>query len=572
MATNLSTRTLSLRNAENFANTFQGDDLYFIFIGDSTPYANESTPPQIVETRESLDNALNSMIGLKRVGGGDVKLSVPRVNWTSGAIYMQYDDKADKNQLIEGDSSSNTKPMYVLAPSTRNVYKCLSNGSNSISSVEPTGDYATSNGIVSSSGADGYVWKYMYNIKDSDQFVDTEFMPVPTRNRKLLMNDSEESGSYSVQNESVVEGEVTTIVVTHPGTGYRDFTNVRTFAFETANTSEADGSNRTIQITGAFLSEVGLQIGQVASANMSVTGAQFSDDTFIQSVNEITNQITLTKPVLSNSDGSIANTISIRTRIFIDGITAALEPATATAVLGVNGSLQSANVTQFGSKYEDKINVKVFGTATSNIANLRAVISPKFGHGFDIGKDLYANSVSIVSKFGEIDSTENGEVPTDFSFRQVGLVKNPYKYGANTFLTSEQAGNTAVLNVSNYTQSTGKDLGAAVRQTTQVFVASGVTYDLNEFVFQGTSSTDYTAGGFVHRIVNTTLIEINELQGELEVGKVLNGNTSGASRIITQIVDPAFEPKSADLLFVDNRVPITRTDGQAETVRLTIRF
>ena len=128
------------------------------------------------------------------------------------------------------------------------------------------------------------------------------------------------------------------------------------------------------------------------------------------------------------------------------------------------------------------------------------------------------------------------------------------------------------MNVSNYTQSTGKDLGAAVRQTTQVFVASGVTYDLNEFVFQGTSSTDYTAGGFVHRIVNTTLIEINELQGELEVGKVLNGNTSGASRIITQIVDPAFEPKSADLLFVDNRVPITRTDGQAETVRLTIRF
>ena len=80
MATNLSTRTLSLRNAENFANTFQGDDLYFIFIGDSTPYANELSPPQIAETRESLDNALNSMIGLKRVGGGDVKLSVPRVN------------------------------------------------------------------------------------------------------------------------------------------------------------------------------------------------------------------------------------------------------------------------------------------------------------------------------------------------------------------------------------------------------------------------------------------------------------------------------------------------------------
>ena len=566
MATNLSTKTLSLRNAEAFANSFT-TDLYYIFIGDSTPYANELTPPQIVETRESLDNALNSMIALKKISGGDVKLSVPRVDWTADTKYMQYDDKAIVSQLIEGDATLNTKPLYVLAPSTRNVYKCLSNGSGSVSSVEPTGDYSTSNGIVDNTGTDGYVWKYMYNIKDSDQFVDTSFIPVPTRDRTSdisFMSSDTVYGSYDITNSSVVEGEVTTIVVTNSGSGYRDFTNVRTFAFETQNTAAPDGLQRKIQVSGAFLSEVGLGIDKVAAANMIVSGAQFSDDTFIDSVNEVTNEITLTKPVTSNSDGSVANTITLQTRIFIDGETEGPEPATAVAVLGAGGAIQSANVTQFGSKYTDKINVRIFGTGTE--ASARAVIAPKFGHAFDIGKDLYANSVSIVTKFGEIDSTDGGVVPTDFSFRQIGLVKNPYKYGANTLLTSEAQSNNAVLNINSANAVT------TAKQTTQLFVASGVAYDLNEFVYQGISPTNYTAGGFVHRVEGATFLEVNELQGELEVGKVLIGNTSGASRIITQIIDPAFEPKSADLLFVDNREPITRTDGQAESVKLTIRF
>ena len=567
MATNLSTKTIELRNAEAFANSFSSE-LSYIFIGDSTPYVNEASPPQIVQTPDTLSDVLNSMIALKKVTAGEVKLSVPRVDWTSNTKYMQFDNLAKTEHLIEGDASINTKPFYVMAPSTRNVYKCLSNGSGSISTVEPTGDYSTSNGVVDNTGSDGYVWKYMYNIRDSDQFVDSTFIPVPTRNYVDFTSGSNTVySSYSIRNDTVVEGELTTIIVTHPGSGYRNFNNVRTFAFGTANTSTSDGANRTIQITGAFLSEVGLTIDQVASANMTVSGGDlFSEGTFVESVDTVRNKITLTKPVLNDSDGSVSNTISLTTRIFVDGITTAPEPAEASAILGPSGAIQTANVTQFGSKYADKINVKVFGTATSNIANLRAVISPVFGHGFDIGKDLFANSVVAVTKFGEIDSTEGGLVPSDFSFRQIGLIRNPYKYGANTLTASPALAGNLVSKLDSANANT------VVRQTTKVFVSSGVSYDDSEFVFQGDSSTDYTAGGFVHRIESATLLEVNELQGELEVGKVLVGSNSGASRVVTQIIDPSFEPKASDLLFVDNRDPITRTDGQAESVRLTIRF
>lgn len=568
MATNLSTKTLSLRNAEAFANSFV-DELTYVFIGDSTPYTDETSPPDIVESSKTIDDTLNSVIAMKKVSGGDVKLSVPRVDWTGNTKYMQYDDQGVTDQLLTGNTSLNTKPMYVLAPSTRNVYKCLSNASGSFSTVEPSGDYSSSAGLVSS-GDDGYVWKYMYNIRDNDQFVDSNFIPVPTRD---ITNQDMSSGtvysSYSITNSSVVEGELTTVIVTDGGRNYRNLTNVRTFAFETTNTSTSDGKQRSVQITGAFLSGMGLTISDIASVNMSVSGTGLiSPDTVIDAVDPVTNKITLSNPVISSSDGSSSNTLSIQTRIYVDGNSSGQEAAVS-AVLGANGSISSANVTTFGSGYSDKLNVRVFGTATTNVASLRAVVAPKFGHAFDIGKDLSANSVVVVTKFGDIDSTEGGLVSTDFNFRQVGLIRNAYKYGANTASASPASNSNSVVTVNTTGSNKANNV---VRQLTRVFVASGVSFDLNELVYQGTSSTNYTAAGFVHKVVSATLVELTQVQGELKVGTVLNGNTSGASRVVTQLTNPTFEPTASDLLFVDNRTPITRTDGQAESVRLTIRF
>jgi hypothetical protein len=55
--------------------------------------------------------------------------------------------------------------MYVIT-SARNVYKCVSNNASANSTVEPSGDYTTSNGNIST--GDGFVWKYMYNVKPSN--------------------------------------------------------------------------------------------------------------------------------------------------------------------------------------------------------------------------------------------------------------------------------------------------------------------------------------------------------------------------------------------------------------------
>ena len=67
-----------------------------------------------------------------------------------------------------------------------------------------------------------------------------------------------------------------------------------------------------------------------------------------------------------------------------------------------------------------------------------------------------------------------------------------------------------------------------------------MSFDLNELVYY-TSSTNYTQSSFVHRVVNATLVELTQVQGELKVGTVLNGNTSVLQ--VTQLINPTFEPR-----------------------------
>jgi len=174
MATKYTSKLQSLKSAEQYVSGFAGDDpeIQYIFIGNSIPYSDEASPPDITESVDENEGVDNSIIAAKRVLASDVNLVIPRVDWTSSTKYRQFDDKVSVDNSISGITSQNLKPMYVMT-SDNNVYKCLSNNSNSAgqspdSTVEPTGDYTTSNGVIST--ADGYIWKYMYKVRSGNKF------------------------------------------------------------------------------------------------------------------------------------------------------------------------------------------------------------------------------------------------------------------------------------------------------------------------------------------------------------------------------------------------------------------
>ena len=319
MATKFSTRSLSLKNAENYIDRFTANtndvEIQYVFVGDDIG-ANDQTTTTITNSKFDTDDTLSRIIGMKRVTGGDLSVVVPRVDWETDKIYQQFDPTVLTDTLVSNTSVNDLtrKPMYVIT-SERGVYKCLSNNSNGLSSsdttstVEPSGDFNTSNGVIST--ADGYIWKYMYTIRDNNKFIDSDFMPVATRNT-TDMSANTVYGNFNLNNIGVREGELTTIVLNDGGTLYRDLTNVPFGAFAKGETM--------LTLQTWYLTHTGLAVASnVLSANMSITGNGIAADTIITEVHNGNNNVRISKAAVTSSLAANTTLFSPKTRIFIDG-------------------------------------------------------------------------------------------------------------------------------------------------------------------------------------------------------------------------------------------------------------
>jgi len=517
MATSYTSRKLSFNNAEQFKESFAEPQptVGYLFIGNNVPYANELSPNSIVDSTSDEKTVWDNMFAAKKITGNDVELVVPRINWSTNKRYKQFDDKISTSDLLTADTGSggNSQPMYVLT-SQRNVYKCLSNNANVVSTVEPSGDYNTANGTIFT--ADGYVWKYLYNVKASNKFLTSAWMPAPTSTSKL---------DYNVSSTSVVEGEITTIMVTNGGTGYANPTTTAT-AFGTGVTTLALGSTNNV------------------AANMSVSGTGIAVGTLVSTVNTILNIITISSATTANGGGT-GNNYTFSTRVYIPGDGSG---AVATANI-VNSSISKVTIDVTGTGYS-YANAIIYGSGTG--ANARVVIPSKSGHGFNPAKELDGSNVMVSERIGQVDATENGLISTSTSIRQYGLLRDPYKYGA-----------TAAVSTSN--------ANTVISQTVNLTLVAGSPFTLNEFVYQGSAANNAYFYGFVNS-QSSNEVRLIKVRGDVSVGGTLIGATSGVTRTVVKRYDPEFEPYTGDIEYVENVTKIQRADGQAENIKFVIRF
>lgn len=535
MPTSISTRKLSYNSAKLWRDAILNAStntcpVLYVTIGNSVPFNNEASPDSIVDTINAEKQAWDNIFAAKRATGNDVELVIPRVNWTSNTKYRQYDDTIDVEDLITPNTTQNLKPMYVMT-NARNVYKCLANSAGANSTVEPSGDYTTSNGNIST--ADGYIWKYMYNVKPSSRFLNIDWVPAPTSINAL---------DYGVNPTGVIEGELTTIVVTANGINYREASNVRFDTFSSgATTINITSIANTVNLFGiATLSNL---------ANMSISGTGIASGTYISAVAFANGLITLSTAASSSGGGSNNYTISTRVYIDGDGIGAAANAVLANTTITANSNVTRINVTTIGTGYT-RANAFVYGSGTG--ANTRVIIAPKFGHASNPAQELMSNTVMVAIRLGEIDSTENGLISVDTSFRQVGLLQNPYKYSSNSRVEVSNA-------------------NTVISQTVDLGVIAGTNYALNEYLYQGSSASNSSAYGYLNAQTSNE-VRLIKVTGTFVAGLPLFGATSGVSRTVTSVTNPELKPYSGDMLYIENAVKTDRADGQAENIKLTISF
>lgn len=151
----------------------------------------------------------SQIVSTKRIRESDVSYVIPRINWKANTLYDMYDDSYSTTNLSATGKSTLEDSLFYVVTDEFNVYKCISNNYKALSTVKPTG-FDTS--IFKT--ADGYQWKFMYNIPIGfkNKFFESEFMPVTT----------------SIKNQFYSKGQLTGVIVQNSGTGYLQATTAIT--------------------------------------------------------------------------------------------------------------------------------------------------------------------------------------------------------------------------------------------------------------------------------------------------------------------------------------------------------
>lgn len=185
-------------------------------------------------------------------------------------------------------------------------------------------------------------------------------------------------------------------------------------------------------------------------------------------------------------------------------------------------------------------------------ANVRAIISPVGGHGSDPISELGAHYVMINSRTNYNEGF--GDFPTNFSYRKIGIIKNPKTSSgslANTLTLSSLKG--LVLSNVNGTFNTNEFLEGLTSKANAYAVAANIS----------------SGNGYVRYMQSSYLTDNYK---SFSIGESIVGKTSGATALVANTLTAETTQDTGDILYIENRDPITRTINQTDNLHLVLEF
>jgi hypothetical protein len=254
-----------------------------------------------------------------------------------------------------------------------------------------------------------------------------------------------------------------------------------------------------------------------------------------------------------------------------------------------SGSVESVTITTAGSKYTfGTIDVALIPNIGNGVnASLDVVIPPNNGHGSDAVRELGAYRLMFTSKLET--SSAFVDFPNDLTYRRVGLVLNPFDF--NTTTVCSQNTRSAVKAMIFPQSGTGTPTGAfapgeTIVQTTTNAKGFVVSYDSTTKVLKYyQDSVDGTQNGNV--IAFSGANQITSSQNAYTATPDSTFGTSANQQTQIQIGVSVYElglsfvggyanqeiqTNSGEILYIDNRNPITRSADQNEELKVVIEF
>jgi len=517
-------RISSANNFISIAST--GQNVYYSFIGLSNPTEFESTwntiPPSPRDSFEQGNDYWDTMVALKRINASDIRPVIRKITWDSGVTYDMYrHDISRINPSNPSGSLSLYNSNYYVLTSDYRVYICLNNGTNPENpSGRPSLDEPQFTDLEPRSAGtsgDGYIWKYLYTLTPSDilKFDSINFIPVP--------KDWGTGASNSIIRENAV-------------------------------------SSGQLKIVNILDRGSGIGTGDIVYTNV---------------------------PIVGDGSGAEAN-----------------------VVVNNNSEVESVTISNGGSDYTYGIVDYISGGMPTGAEppKFDVIIPPNGGHGYDIYRELGSHYVCLYAKF------ENDSESPDFiignQIARVGIIENPLQYDSTSPLTSDTISAlyalklVGITNEDDYkvaaftpdsyiTQTVGTAVTAVGRVSSYDSVTGVLKYwqdkrnsgfntdgtqDDNPIygIVQNRFTSELSSGGSLNINGGSTTLKIDSDFGtepNPSITTNINNKTYQLGQLfIGGVSNPEVKKYSGDIIYVDNRPSITRSQNQKEFLKAILHF
>lgn len=503
------------------------------YLGIAKPLSwTSNVPPVPAETTSNLNDVFRTLVSLKKITSSDINLVVPRVDWTGGITYSEYTENLN---LYTYDTLTAIQGVAVPIVSTRT----LSGSGTQFTSNLASGDII----VLFGDGSEAYpkITKEVISISNNTTLtVNSSFSVSYTDNTiyKLTNSYPNYANKFYVRNSL---DQVFKCLYNNFSVASTVMPEIRIDGQlpENAYIETSDGYKwKYMYSIPAGLKEKFFtsQWMPVLSENIATSSAVDGRLDIIKIYNGGTGYL----------GGANSNSAAIVT-VTGDGSSANL---TARVVSGI---ITNMNILNSGTNYTNVAISFSDGSKTpgTNTANVIAVIGPQNGHGYDPAYELGATSLMISA---DLAGSENSTIPTTtasdiFDYRQIVLLKNP-KSSAGAYLSQTNYRATSIISVSPPPSS----------------------FRMDEIVYQGIS---LATASFYATVVNwdssANELSINNSVGSFSPG-TLKGTTQTSAVTAFSLTLPDNENFTGEVLYIENRDPITRSSSQTEQIKLVLNF
>ena len=247
------------------------------------------------------------------------------------------------------------------------------------------------------------------------------------------------------------------------------------------------------------------------------------------------------------------------------------------SVTVAGGVITAVTVTNVGSGYTfayiRNADIVTAGATGLTGSELDVIIEPKGGHGFDAVKELGGFYVMLNTNFDGSESANTGDFTTANDFRRIALIRDPFS-GGSAASTSTLRGTKAIRFAASPTPGTFT-VDEEINQATTGAVGKVVEWDATNRILH-----------YIQTRFNDEGVDSNGNLTAFSGANVVTGQTSSATGTPSSVGSESadnitftsgyaaseIDADKGDVIYIENRSPITRASDQTENVKLIIEF